>query len=440
MRRWFWIVVLLTIVTRGVLLVYYRPWSPAYELQMLGEDPYVYHRLATDLLRTGQYGGNPEYDSSHHVATVRPPGYPLFVAAVYAIFGARPWVVLLIHVLLSAVSAMLVVGTVRAALEERSAVIAGIMFALHPVPAFTVVTMYSETLFVFLLCLLLYAMTSAQRLLQSAATPTWTMVMWGVVGLIAGISTTVRVGLLYFAPLLMLLWIGMTPSPLRQRMGCLLAATAGFALPLVPWSLHNHQRYDSYRLSASGEYNLLVLTIGQAFAEKEGLTEFNRIKSDLTTEALQRMRQEGLQSAALPLHRARYYRQLALEKLRQHPYTVFVGMLRGAVKFWILPSRASGESLLSGTKGVTRLVFAGAWIYAVLYQVLLICSAWYGLRLLWGHRQRIWFVTFLFAALYFTLSTGAAGCSRYFLQVLPFLLPISAYGLAHSSVLQRRQS
>ncbi|MCS6950132.1 MAG: hypothetical protein NZ520_06720 [bacterium] len=70
---------------------------------MVGEDPHLYHRLAADLLQTGQFGGNPEYDASLHVATVRPPGYPLFVAAVYAGFGIRPWVVQLLHVLLSAV-------------------------------------------------------------------------------------------------------------------------------------------------------------------------------------------------------------------------------------------------------------------------------------------------------------------------------------------------
>lgn len=438
MKKWFWIAVLLTVVIRGVIFLYFRPWSAAYEIQMLGEDPYVYHQLAVDLLRTGQYGGNPEYDSSHHVATVRPPGYPLFLAAVYAVFGAHPWVVLLIHVLLSAASTALLIGAVRTSFPEKTAITAGMLFAVHPVAAFTAVSLYSETFFLFLLCLLLYVMTTAQRRLQSGAAPALAIALWGATGLLAGLSTVVRVSMLYFSPLLLLLWTLVLPSPVRQRFACLLVALASFALPLVPWSLHNYQRYGSYRLSASGEYNLLVLTVGQAFAG-EGLEEFVRVKHELSQEALQRMKQDGLQPATQPLHRAKYYRALALEKIRQHPLTVLLGMMRGMAKFWILPSRASGESLLSGTRGATRLLFAGAWIYAVLLQVLLAGCAVYGARLLWRQPQHLWVITFLLAALYFTLSAGAAGSSRYFLQVLPFLLPVAAHALANWSTRRARR-
>ncbi|MDW8104182.1 MAG: glycosyltransferase family 39 protein [Armatimonadota bacterium] len=438
MKRWFWIVILVTIVTRGVTFAYYRPWSASYDMKVMGEDPYVYHRLAIDLLATGQYGGNPEYDSFLHVATVRPPGYPLFVAAVYAVFGIRPWVVLLVHILLSAVSAALLMGAVRTTIGERSAVVAGMLFAVHPVATFTAISMFSETFFLFLLCLLLYVMAFTWQSQQSSAASVLAVAMWLSIGVIAGMSTVVRVSMLYLAPLLILLWIGFSPTPLRQRATCFFAALAGFALPLLPWSLHNYQRFGSYRLSASGEYNLLVLTVGQAFA-KGGLAEFERVKRELTAEALQRMRQDGLPPATKPLHRARYYRQLALEKLYRHPRVVLRGCILGAVKFWFLPSRASGESFLGDTRGTTRFLLGGALFYAAALQVLLVTSALYGIHQLWKRRQALWALTLVLAALYFTLGTGAAGSSRYFLQVLPFLLPVSAHGLCRALAVRERQ-
>lgn len=197
---------------------------------------------------------------------------------------------------------MLLMGAVCATIGERSAVIAGMLFALHPVAIFTTISMYSETLFLFLLCLLLYVMALAWRRQQSATASVLALAMWLTIGVVAGISTVVRVSMLYFAPLLMLLWVGFLPIPLRQRAACFFAALVGFVSPLLSWSIHNYQRFGSYRLSASGEYNLLVLTIGQAFA-KGGLADFNRVKRELTTEALQRMHQDGLSPATQPLHR-----------------------------------------------------------------------------------------------------------------------------------------
>lgn len=429
MKKWFWIIVLLTIAVRGAVFVYYKPWSPSYDMQMAGEDPYLYHRLAIDLLATGHYGGNPDYDANFHSATVRPPGYPIFVAMIYALFGARHWIVLLTHIVLSTLTTGLIFATTKRFFNEASAVIAGALFALHPIASFTAATMYTETFFIFLLSLLFYLATIASEKIQRVSTSV-ILLCWLLIGSIAGFATVVRVSMLYFAPLLLLTWIGFLPTAMRLRLAMLITAIIGFVLPLVPWSLYNYNRFGSYRLSASGEYNLLVLTIGQAFA-KGGLEEYRRIRREFIPLAMERMQRDGLDPQSQPLHRAKYYREVALEKLRENPGVVLQGFARGALKFWIVPSRASGESFIGNTRGITRLLFTGIFVYAILLQLVILFSALYGLRKLARQRQWLWVSTFLLAAFYFTLTAGAAGSSRFFLQVLPFILPISAYGIVN---------
>lgn len=436
MNRWFWVIVLLTILTRSALFVYYKPWTPSYDLRMVGEDPYLYHRLAIDLLATGDYGGNPEYDPNFHTATVRPPGYPILVAVIYALFGARPWVVLMFHILLSTLCTVLIFAITKRFFGGKSAIVAGALFAFHPIAAFTAVTMYTETLFIFLVCLLIYLMMRAYHRAQGDSL-LFTGLLWLLVGIVAGYSTVVRVSMLYLAPLLIAVWVVAQPVTFRLRAVSLLVALIGFTLPLIPWSwsMYNYHRFGTARLSASGEYNLLVLTIGQAFA-KGGLEEYGRIRQEFIPIAWEWMRRDGLNPQTQPLHRAKYYREVAIEKALENPYVVLQGFLRGAVKFWIVPSRASGEDFVGSAKGFTRMLFMGIFAYAIVIQVLLLLSAVHGLRMLWQTRNWLWVTTFLLTAGYFTLSSGAAGSSRFFLQVLPFLLPVSGYGIAN--LLQRK--
>lgn len=428
MRKWIWMAILLTVVSRGAIFLYYKPWSPSYDIKMAGEDPYLYHRLAIDLLRTGDYGGNPEYDASYHSATVRPPGYPLFVSMIYALFGPYPWVVILVQIFLAVLSVLLVMAVSQKYFGQTAAIVAGSLFALHPVATFTTITLYTETFFMFLVCLMLYVMSVAhQQTFAHRKVPL--ALAWFAIGCLAGISVVVRVSMLYLAPLIILIWGGFyTLQPFRMRSIFTVMALIGFLLPLVPWALYNKNHYGTYRLSASGEYNLLILTVGQAFAQG-GLEDYQKTKQRFVSVALDRMRQAGLDPQRLPMHRALFYREVAFEIVRDNPGLVFKGFLKGIVKFWILPSRASGESFIEGTKGFTRILFTGIFIYAIVIQLVLMLGSIWGVVCLWKQREWRWLIIFLTVSLYFTLTAGAAGSSRFFLQVLPFLLPVSAYGL-----------
>ena len=77
----------------GFLLLV-EPWALATEAQAaLHNDSQGYHRLALSLLERGEF----TTEAGVPANTLRTPGYPLFVAALYSLFGPRPWAVMLSH-------------------------------------------------------------------------------------------------------------------------------------------------------------------------------------------------------------------------------------------------------------------------------------------------------------------------------------------------------
>ncbi len=415
----FIIILVVVLLARLGVFLYYQPWSSRYDLRMVGEDPYTYHRLAMDLLVKRTYG-NREWDPQYHAATVRPPGYPLFIAAVYALFGAKPWVVLLAQILLEIAGCALLMVLMRGLSGASSALIAGLLYGLHPYTVFTSITMYSETLFLSLSVLFLYLVFAFTRTDAAVRKAVLIAVATGVLG---GVLTYVRVSMLYFIPLLFLVICLTMNAAMTRRVVLVLVFAIAFTAILTPWMLHNKSKFGSYRLSVSGEYNLLVLTVGVAFMQGSGVEEYSVTKSRLATTAREKMQADGLDPAEHPLELAKYYRKTAGELVMEEPRTVILGVARGLLKFWLLPSRASGEPL--NTRGlIGRLTF----FVSLMIQIVLLTGAVYGAKLLWGPETRRWVWMFCIASVYFSLTAGAAGSSRFFLQVLPYTVVLSGAG------------
>jgi hypothetical protein len=90
-------IALLALCVRLVFFLLVRPWSPAVESGfVLQGDARGYHELATTLLTQHRLA----YGATDAPNALRTPGYPVFVAALYALFGWHPWVVMLFQILL----------------------------------------------------------------------------------------------------------------------------------------------------------------------------------------------------------------------------------------------------------------------------------------------------------------------------------------------------
>ena len=127
-------------------------------------------------------GGIPSYP---------PPGYPLFLRAVYMVFGALNYkAVFVVQSLFSIAAVLLIFLAARNIFNERAGLFAAGLAAIYPKFIVYNLTTLTESLSVFLVALMLYLMTSEDRTrLKSLAT-----------GLLIFIGFLIKPAFIFFTP------------------------------------------------------------------------------------------------------------------------------------------------------------------------------------------------------------------------------------------------
>ncbi len=217
------------------------------------DDSRLYADIAMNWLQHGVYGIT---DSGQVVSTLsRLPGYPAFLAAVFAIFGWGNFrAVLLIQVLFDLGTCLLVADIARRVLSERGAKVAFMLAAVCPFLANYSAAALTETLEIFFTALALDLAVSGLAQLRADADTTTKGALgaWIGCGLAIGGCILLRPDggiLLASVGLYLLFLFGMAmarkkreenavPRPFSiLRAGIVLAISA--LVPLVPWTLRN---------------------------------------------------------------------------------------------------------------------------------------------------------------------------------------------------------
>ncbi len=188
-----------------------------------------YHRLATDLARGSGY-----VNGAGAPTAWRPPGYPFFLACVYAVFGPDVRAATVVQAVLGALTALLLVWLGRSLAGRREGLTAGLIAAVYPGFFWPARLLLSENLALFLIvAALCVAVWLAGR---------WRA--WGALGLgvLLGVGTLVRGPHLLFSMVLMA-WLAVQfwRRGREWRRGLLTVALAcvGLAAVLVPWAARN---------------------------------------------------------------------------------------------------------------------------------------------------------------------------------------------------------
>jgi Tfp pilus assembly protein PilF/4-amino-4-deoxy-L-arabinose transferase-like glycosyltransferase len=92
------------------------------------------------------------------------PLYPYFLGALYWLFGAEPWVVRIVQLLLGAAACVLVAGATRQWFGDRAGVVAGLMLAVYPSAIFFDGLIQKSSLDLFLVGLWLFLLARAGNL------------------------------------------------------------------------------------------------------------------------------------------------------------------------------------------------------------------------------------------------------------------------------------
>jgi len=206
----------------------------------------IYDRLAMGVLRTGEYGGG-------YRLAYRPPGYPLFLAGVYGVFGHSYPAAGYAAAVLGALSSALVATLGARAVSRRTGVIAGLLHALSPTALAYTPLLATENLAVPLVLMTTVLLAGA----DSGGRQARPIALAGLSGIACGLLLLVRPAGLFFVPAWALLALY---SFMRRQWRpwvalAFLGATAGI---VGPWLMRNQRLLGAATLGTNGGGNLLM--------------------------------------------------------------------------------------------------------------------------------------------------------------------------------------
>ncbi len=223
-----WIAVMAVALAARIAFVFILP------PRLMWPDPVEFEATARMLLEQGTYG----------LHTLRPPGYPTFIAGIYALLGPNLIALRLVEALLATLSVGLI-GWIGVRLFGRAAGwVAMLIAACHPMLAFMPSTTYSETVSIFLLSMTLVVMLGA---LERGG---WWR--WALAGALLGAQTLIRPNVIALLP-----GLGLGFALLLRRRGRGWIAPAlvtglAFALSLAPWLIRNHRVHHEWFFVSTG--------------------------------------------------------------------------------------------------------------------------------------------------------------------------------------------
>ena len=218
-------------------------------LPHIAGDTWIYGDIARNWLDHGIFGVTD--NGAVRPTLIRLPGYPGFLAAMFAVFGREHYTAVMIaQALIDTNTCLVIAGLTLELMNDRAAKAAYLLAALCPFTASYVAAPLSETLAI---CCVAHALYYGVRGLKQLEQDGPSSVLWVMAGLwsAAGIFMRPDNGLLLPAlgiPMLVLLFRKMDKQKVIIA-GVLLAATS--LGPLAPWAIRNWRVFHVWQPLAS---------------------------------------------------------------------------------------------------------------------------------------------------------------------------------------------
>jgi 4-amino-4-deoxy-L-arabinose transferase-like glycosyltransferase len=249
---------------------------------LLIEDQALYIQLAQQFPDSGLLGVPPE----------RVPGYPLFIASIYTLFGEGLWKVISIQIVLDSISCV-VIALMAKSLFSKGFWIAGILSAVNLNMIILSTSLLTDTLFLFLFILFLFSLL---QYLQNVRTR-WLILLV----LFISLATLVRPSSYYLLPILL---IGLVSWRLWHRDAMLKIGTLIVLYFVIVGVLlggihhRNFQQYGSTALVSQTGTHLLgwVVPATYQYSGKGSYQEGQKLAREKLASALQRDQLDTLSS------------------------------------------------------------------------------------------------------------------------------------------------
>jgi 4-amino-4-deoxy-L-arabinose transferase-like glycosyltransferase len=335
-----------------------------------------------------------------------PPGYPLLLAAVYALSAGSLAAVRLVQAALSAATCWVVYAIGREAFGRQAGWVAAVLLAVYPGHVYMAWRLMAETPFALLIAL---AVLATQR-----AAAHGSLAAAAGAGLALGAATLFKSNLLLLAPLLAL-WLPLAMPGSRRRRAAAVAAMAGAgALVLAALPLAN-------RLSPAHQAAWLPGNGGPTlWWSNNPLADGYFVDPDETPAGRAFIAHHGMAAAAAardPFVRGRADRELAVDWIREHP-GAFVAL--AGRKLWNAWSPLPHAALFSREPAAAR-------VQALTFGLLLpfIAAGLWLARRRWRQAMPL----YLAVASYAVMTVVFYGTPRFTLVIVPELLVFAGLAL-----------
>jgi len=478
------LMVLIAVVLVSRLLLALLVWPDTHRLYN-GDSP-LYEQYALSMLETGRYlsPGYGSADTNPFADMIRPPGYPLLLAAVYGVVGpaAGPWVLFGLNTLAMCGVLALLLGLLRRLKLDRAWPML-LVIALDPAWWMYSKELVPEPWFVLLLTASVLAVyVGVQRAVAGghpaevsglrragAALPTegaygvqravarnespglpdrlpvWSLFLLG--GLALGLATWFKPITLY-APWLALpaLTVALWYMGAGKRRPLALSALylAGAMVFIFSWQLRNYQQHGSLAYTSIAAENMLTGHAAFVLAAREGITHLEaqqRIRDayarryggtpQLETFAGEEEAKRTLAREILAENRLLYVRTIVrgmVVTLMDPGRLVFTRTFREPDNAQIgLTNTLSREGLL-GTVRILLREDPVLVVYAVAYMLFLGVFAMGSLVGAWwlGRRYPLLVLMLVAAVLYLWILGGPSGYARFRLYLMPFMVVLAS--------------
>jgi 4-amino-4-deoxy-L-arabinose transferase-like glycosyltransferase len=224
-----------------------------YVLTLDNESPLVrgdtveYNQIAVNLVQGEGYA----YFDPPQPTAFRPPGYPVFLAAVYKVFGVSLLAARFAQAFLRAGTCVLIFLTARVLFGTRAAGVAAVASVFYPFFLYYHVgPVAAEGLYTFLLVLLLFLLQLGLRRRGSA--------LWFLSGTVLGAAFLTAPRIFLF-PVFLVMLMPMALSSRKRAAVCTVLLVLGCGLVMLPWTVRNYIVFDRVVLvTTHGGYDLLA--------------------------------------------------------------------------------------------------------------------------------------------------------------------------------------
>lgn len=258
------LILIFLLVTRlGVFLVNYwvDPTRP------LGADSFSYDCSAKALLKIGRFAVSP--GKADIPQTMRTPGYPLFLAAVYAVFGMRYLPAIIIQILISIGTVIITYLTAGLLWNSRVALLSALVLSLD-IASFTYSQMLlTETLFTFVI---MVAVASGVRLILKKRPLIKYGLLFGVALSSAALIRPISYYLIFPVLAGFFTFGKITRWKWKEVITILLLIVLPWVILVEGWRVRNFLATGSFVFSCISDASLLHYRAAEVIAQRDGIT------------------------------------------------------------------------------------------------------------------------------------------------------------------------